>query len=207
MLAAMRIEPFTLAGRHVRLERLHAEHAAPLAAAAAADRDTYGFTMVPEGVPAMAQYIDSLLADAARDTVVPFVQVSVADGVPVGCTRYMNLVWWPDRATPMEVEIGGTWLAAAAQRTPINTEAKLLLLGHAFEEWGVGRVAICTDALNTRSRTAIERIGATFEGVLRHHRPSAGHLGVPGTLRDTAAYSIIDSEWPAVRDALRARLA
>ena len=88
----------------------------------------------------------------------------------------MNLVWWPGREAPVEVEVGGTWLAAAAQRTPINTEAKVLLLRHAFEVWQVGRVAICTDARNDRSRNAIERIGATFEGVLRRHRPATGHL-------------------------------
>jgi RimJ/RimL family protein N-acetyltransferase len=201
----MRIEPFTLTGRHVRLEPLRADHAPALVAAAAVDRDSYGYTAVPDALQPMGAYIAGLLDDAARDAVVPFVQVRVADGTPVGCTRFMNLVWWPDRSTPMEVEIGGTWLAADAQRTPLNTEAKLLLLRHAFEVWQVGRVAICTDARNDRSRRAIERIGATFEGVLRNHRPSAGHHTSTGTLRDTAVYSIIDTEWPTVRDSLQQR--
>src|SRR4029077_4963655 len=125
-----------------------------------------------------------------------------------GCTRYLRLEWWGDRTSvvgagvsistsvvgagvsirhvPAELEIGGTWLAASAQRTPINTEAKLLLLGNAFDEWHVERVAICTDGRNSRSRTAIERIGATFEGVLRRHRASY----VPGEgARDSAMYS------------------
>ncbi len=202
----MRIEPFTLAGRHVRLEPLRAEHAPALVAAAAADRGSYGYTAVPDSVEAMEAYIAGLLDDAGRDTVVPFVQVRVDDGTPVGCTRFMNLVWWPGHPSPREVEIGGTWLAADAQRTTLNTEAKLLLLSHAFEEWQVGRVAICTDARNDRSRRAIERIGATLEGVLRNHRPSAGHHTTAGTLRDTAVYSIIDSEWPAVRAQLQQRL-
>lgn len=202
----MRIEPFTLTGRHVRLEPLAVAHVPALVAAAQADSTTYGFTSVPHDVAAMTAYVEGLLADAARDAVVPFAQVRAGDGVPVGCTRFMNLVWWPARLTPAEAEVGGTWLAAAAQRTPINTEAKLLLLRHAFEVWQVGRVAICTDARNERSRIAIERIGATFEGVLRSHRPATGHLSTAHTLRDSAMYSIIAEEWPRVRDLLQARL-
>ncbi|HNJ97190.1 MAG TPA: GNAT family protein [Ilumatobacteraceae bacterium] len=202
----MRIEPFTLTGRHVRLQPLTADLAPALLAAANAQRDTFGHTHVPATAEVMQQYIDGLLADAARDTAVPFAQVRVADDTPVGCTRFMNVTWWPGHDTPVEVEIGGTWLAAAAQRTPINTEAKLLLLTHAFDVWGVARVAICTDARNARSRAAIERLGAQFEGILRNHRASMGHATEPGTPRDTACYSIIPSEWPAVRDGLLARL-
>jgi RimJ/RimL family protein N-acetyltransferase len=203
----MWIEPFTLTGRHVRLEPLAVGHVPALVTAAQADGDTYGFTSVPRDTTTMTAYVEGLLADAARDAVVPFAQVRASDGVPVGCTRFMNLVWWPSREMPVEVEVGGTWLAAAAQRTPINTEAKLLLLRHAFDVWRVGRVAICTDARNERSRIAIERIGATFEGVLRRHRPSTGHLTTPDTLRNSAMYSIIADEWPRVRDLLQARLA
>jgi RimJ/RimL family protein N-acetyltransferase len=88
----------------------------------------------------------------------------------------------------------------------VNTEAKLLLLTHAFEQWDVFRVAICTDALNTRSRAAIERIGATFEGVLRHHRMNLGPNTVPGAARNTAVYSIMPTEWPAIRVRLEERL-
>lgn len=201
----MRLEPFTLTGTHVRLEPLRPEHATDLLRAADLDRSTFGYTPVPADLAGMEAYIDWLLGDAARDLVVPFAQRRLADDALVGCTRFLNVTWWPDRALPTEVEIGGTWLAADAQRSPINTDAKLLLLTHAFDVWGVHRVAICTDALNERSRRAIERIGAQFEGILRRHRASTGHATVPGTPRDTAAYSIIAEEWPAVRAGLEER--
>lgn len=202
----MRLEPFTLTGTHVQLVPLAHALAPALLAAATRERSTFGHTAVPETAEAMAAYIDGLLADAERDTAVPFAQVRVSDGAPVGCTRFMNVLWWAGRDTPVEVEIGGTWLATDAQRSRINTEAKLLLLRHAFEEWGVFRVAIFTDARNERSRTAIERIGGRLEGILRNHRPSMGQLVTAGTPRDTAAYSIIDSEWPEVRTRLEAML-
>jgi RimJ/RimL family protein N-acetyltransferase len=202
----MRLEAFTLTGSHVRLEPLDAAHADDLLAAANRDRSTYGFTSVPDDLPSMHSYIAGLLADAQRDVAVPFVQRRVATGDLVGCTRYLNVGWLPQREAPAEVEIGGTWLATDAQRSPVNTQAKLLLLGHAFEQWQVHRVAICTDARNERSRAAIERLGASFEGILRHHRTSAGHLTEQGRPRDTASYSIIPDEWPAVRARLQERL-
>jgi len=202
----VRLDPIVLTGDHVQLEPLGTHHADELLDAARRDTGTFGFTTVPEDLPSMQAYIEGLLADAQRDQVMPFAQRRLVDGVAVGCTRYMNIAWWATRPTPAEVEVGGTWLAADAQRSAINTEAKLLLLTQAFEDWQVFRVAVCTDALNTRSRTAIERIGATFEGVLRNHRQSAGHLGTPGTARDTAVYSIIAAEWPAVRRRLTERL-
>jgi RimJ/RimL family protein N-acetyltransferase len=108
-------------------------------------------------------------------------------------------------ATPYAVEIGGTWLATSAQRSGINTEAKLLLLDYAFETWHVGRVDLKTDARNDRSRNAILRIGASFEGVLRHWQPSLVE-GEEGTLRDSAMFSIVDSEWPSVRERLTSLL-
>jgi RimJ/RimL family protein N-acetyltransferase len=202
----MRLEPFTLTGTHVQLEPLARGHAAELLAAANQDRSTYGYTPVPADETAMGGYLDWLLGDAERDLVVPFVQRRLADSAAVGCTRFLNVTWYAGRDTPAEVEIGGTWLAADAQRSPINSEAKLLLLTQAFERWNVFRVAICTDALNQRSRDAIERLGAQFEGILRQHRPNTGHLTEPGKARDTAAYSIIPSEWPAIRARLKARL-
>lgn len=202
----MRLEPFTLTGTHVRLVPLSQALAPALLQAATRDRSTFGHTAVPQTPDSMTAYIDGLLADAERDAAVPFAQVRVADGEPVGCTRFMNVVWWGGRDTPVEVEIGGTWLATDAQRSPINTEAKLLLLTQAFEQWQVFRVAICTDAKNQQSRAAIERLGATFEGVLRQHRAATGHLSTPGTARDTAAYSILPAEWPAIRARLRSRL-
>lgn len=201
----MRIEPFTLTGTHVTLEPIAREHVPALVVAADADRGTFGFTNVPADETAMLSYVDGLRQDAANDAAVPFVQ-RAGDRV-AGCTRFMNLVWWAGHPCPVEVEIGGTWLSADAQRSPVNTEAKLLLLTHAFESWQVHRVAICTDARNERSRAAIERIGATFEGILRRHRQSMGFAVEAGTPRDSALYSVIREEWPAVRDGLRTRLA
>jgi hypothetical protein len=202
----MRLEPFALEGRHVRLEPLEVTHADALVAAADRDRSSFGYTPVPADVPAMQRFIEGLLADAQRDTAVPFVQRRLADDELVGTTRYLNMLWWPNRDTPAEVEIGGTWLAADAQRSAINTEAKLLMLTHAFEVLRVFRVAIATDARNERSRAAIERLGARFEGILRNHRPNAGRLTEPGRARNTAMHSIIDDEWPAVRATLQERL-
>lgn len=203
----MRLEPFTLVGRHVVLEPMQQRHCADLVAAADLDRASFGYTPVPTDQPAMRAYIASLLTAAEHDTAVPFVQRHVASGAVVGCTRYLDLRWWSGADTPAEVEIGGTWLRADVQRSALNTEAKLLLLTHAFEVWDVHRVAICTDARNERSRVAIERLGAALEGVLRRHRPAAGDAVATGGPRDTAVYSIIPTEWPAVRDRLVARLA
>jgi RimJ/RimL family protein N-acetyltransferase len=199
------IEPFTLTGAHVRLEPLARDHATDLAEAGAVDRSSYGFTPVPHGLVETERYIDWLLDERDRGAVVPFAQRRLDTGELVGCTRYLELRHWRGRVEPDEVEIGGTWLASTAQRTAVNTEAKLLLLTHAFERWEVWRVAICTDALNQRSRDAIERLGAQFEGILRSHRL----VNQPGETRprDTAVYSVISAEWPAVRDGLLARLA
>jgi RimJ/RimL family protein N-acetyltransferase len=201
-----RIEPFSLHGEHVELVPLEPGQAAELAVAAAGERSTYAWTEVPTDAEAMAGYIRRLLVQRDADSVVPFAQRRRADGRLVGCTRFMDLRWWWDGPVPAEVEIGGTWLSADAQRSPVNTEAKLLLLTHAFDAWGVGRVALCTDVRNERSRAAIERLGARFEGVLRHHRPS--HVAAEaGRLRDSALYAITDEDWPAVAARLRARLA
>ena len=117
----------------------------------------------------------------------------------------MELRWWRGRTDPDEVEIGGTWLAADVQRTAVNTEAKLLLLTHAFEQWNVDRVALATDERNERSRSAIARLGATFEGILRNHRPSKVP-GEDGLARNTALFSITAAEWPEVRKSLSDRL-
>jgi RimJ/RimL family protein N-acetyltransferase len=196
--------PVTLEGRHVVLAPLAYEHVDGLVAAAAIDRSTYDLTQVPDGRDEMAAYVERLLADHAAAEVLPFVQLDATTGRPVGCTRYLDLRWWSGRTDPDEVEIGGTWLAAPAQRTGINTEAKLLLLNHAFDTLDVWRVAICTDADNTRSRRAIERIGAQFEGVLRNHRPKY-NTATPRP-RNTAVHAIVREDWPTVRDRLRRRL-
>ncbi|MDQ3468420.1 MAG: GNAT family N-acetyltransferase [Actinomycetota bacterium] len=202
----MRIEPISLRGEHVELVPLEPSHVAALAVAATGDRTSYRFTEVPAGEAAMAAYVDKLLAQRDADTAVPFVQRRCDDGRLVGCTRFMELRWWPTSTRwPDEVEIGGTWLAGDTQRSAVNTEAKLLLLTHAFDTWGVRRVALCTDARNERSLTAIERIGARFEGVLRQHRPSAV-AGEQGRLRDSALFALTADDWPSARAALRARL-
>jgi RimJ/RimL family protein N-acetyltransferase len=194
-----------LTGRHVVLEPLSRRHVDALVAAAGIDRSTYDFTLVPDDQASMRDYVDRLDAAAHDGSMRPFAQV-LPDGRAIGCTRFMEPRWWRDRPEPDEVEVGGTWLAHDVQRTPVNTEAKRLLLGHAFDVWGAWRVALCTDARNHRSRAAIERLGATFEGVLRSHRP-VNALHAPVAPRDTAVFSIIAGEWPAVRDALDRRLA
>ena len=195
-----------LVGKHVRIEPLTEAHIDGLAAAAAEDRATYGFTLVPNGPTDTAEQVRSLLAAHADGETVPFALVRLADGAVVGATRYLTLRFRSDNEIPFAVEIGGTWLAASAQRSVINTEAKLLLLTYAFETWGVGRVDLKTDARNERSRKAIARIGATFEGVLRGWQPS--HVpGEDDALRDSAMFSILAAEWPAVRAQLASRLA
>jgi RimJ/RimL family protein N-acetyltransferase len=197
--------PVVLAGRHVRLEPLTLAHAAGLAAAGAGDRSTFGLTHVPDGDSAASGYIAGLLADADAGSALPFATL-LPDGEVVGATRFLDLQYWPlgdarPVGVPVVAEIGGTWLAPTAQRTAVNTEAKLLMLTHAFETWRVRRVSLKTDARNARSRAAIERLGARFDGVLRAHSPAAD-----GGLRDTAFYSILDTEWPDVRARLTSRL-
>jgi RimJ/RimL family protein N-acetyltransferase len=195
-----------LSGRFVLLEPLRAVHVDEIAAAGGGDRSSFGYTQVPDGRDEAADYVSWLLDDAAHARAAPFVQRRAEDGVVVGCTRFLDPLWPLGRVDPDEVEIGGTWLSASAQRTSINSEAKFLLLTHAFDVWNVQRVAICTDARNEQSRRAIERLGATFEGVMRRHRRST-RAGEDDTLRDTATYSIIADEWPAIDARLRALLA
>jgi RimJ/RimL family protein N-acetyltransferase len=197
--------PVVLGGRHVRLEPLTPAHAPALAAAAAGDRSTFGFTPVPDGDSAAASYVAGLLADAGRGLVLPFATL-LPDGEVVGATRFLGLEYWPvdeerPPGVPVVAEIGGTWLAPKVQRTAVNTEAKLLMLTHAFETWRVLRVSLKTDSRNARSRAAIERLGARFDGVLRAHSPAAD-----GGLRDTAFFSILATEWPSARQGLLARL-
>ncbi len=197
--------PVTLTGVHVQLEPLSLDHAKDLAAAAAVDRSTFDLTWVPDSVETARTYIAGLLDDHAAGRVLPFAQRRLETDEVVGCTRYLDPHWWRGRPEPDEIEIGGTWLGARAQRTAVNTEAKYLLLEYAFEELGVWRVAICTDARNQRSRDAILRIGASFEGLLRNHRLRAD-TDVPSP-RQTAVYSIVGDDWPDVRRSLERRLA
>ncbi|MGH7385829.1 MAG: GNAT family N-acetyltransferase [Candidatus Rokuibacteriota bacterium] len=204
------VAPVTLEGRWVRLEPLATAHAPGLLAAAAGPRDTYGFTLVPGSAAETAAYVETALGEQAEGRALPFATVDRSSGQVVGSTRFFNIEFWPwpphnanqrgaDR--PDVVEIGWTWLAASAQRTPINSEAKLLMLAHAFDRWRVHRVSLMTDARNQRSRNAIMRLGARFDGILRAARPASD-----GAIRDTAAFSILEAEWPAIRTNLEARL-
>lgn len=198
----MPIDAVVLKGSLVRLEPLDAAHIPGLMPAAEEDRSAYAWTGVPRAGD-MAAYVATALA---RDGLTPFAQVRLSDEAPVGCTAFWNARTWPGREDLFAVEIGWTWLAASAQRTGINAEAKLLLLQHAFDELGVVRVDWKTDARNQRSRRAIEGLGARFEGVLRNWSPSHAP-GEEGGLRDSAMFSVTDAEWPAVKSGLSARIA
>ncbi|MGC2176488.1 MAG: GNAT family protein [Acidimicrobiales bacterium] len=191
----------TLKGNLVRLEPLTLEHVDGLLEAANEDRSSYGMTSVPDDRDGTEGFIQDMLRMWEAGEVIPFAQIDVASNRPVGVTRLMTIRSLRHVATPYAVEIGGTWLAKSAQRSGINTEAKLLLLDYAFETWHVGRVDLKTDARNDRSRDAILRIGASFEGVLRHWQPSLVE-GEEGTLRDSAMFSIVDEQWPSVRERL-----
>lgn len=202
----MRIWPVELHGRFVRLTPMTLDDVDGLVAAANEDRATYGYTSVPADREAMTTQVQSLVDLRDRGHEVPFTTRDAVDGRVLGATRFLWLRSYFDRDEPDAVEIGGTWLAASAQRSPINTEAKLLMLTHAFETWGVQRVDLKTDARNARSRAAIERIGGRLDGVVRAWQPSLVP-GEEGRTRDSALYSIVPSEWPEVRAALEARLA
>ena len=199
----------SLVGAHVRLEPLAMHHAGALAAAAAGNAELYKWSPVPQTVSEAEQYIKTALAWRDAGTAVSFSTVRVADNVVVGSTRFFNLEFWAwpqghalhGRKTPDGCEIGYTWLSPSAIRTPINTEAKYLMLQYAFEEWKVLRVCLHTDMRNTRSRAAIERIGGKFEGTLRSHRMAADFIA-----RDSARFSIVAAEWPEVRANLEKKL-
>lgn len=193
-----------LEGSLVRLEPLSLRHENDLAAAAEEDRDSYGFTLVPH-----AGEVGGYLAaqfERAEQGLIPFAQIRRADGRAVGCTAFWGPRYWPDHSGLRAIEIGFTWLAASAQGTGINAEAKFLLMRHAFERLRVARVDLKTDARNARSRRALETLGFTFEGVLRNWSMSWAP-GEERHVRDSAMYSVIESEWNTVRARLAGRLA
>jgi RimJ/RimL family protein N-acetyltransferase len=198
----MGIESPVLQGRHVRLEPLERRHVDGLVAASAVDPSLYRWSPVPQGTAEVIRYVDTALAWRDAGTAVPFAIVRVRDGVAIGSTRFWNLErWaWPPghpshgRGAPDVCEIGYTWLTRDAIRTAANTEAKLLMLAHAIEVWQVLRVCFHTDSRNERSRAALERIGGQFEGILRAHRMAADYIP-----RDSARFSIVAAEWPAVK--------
>ena len=198
-----------LEGSFVRLEPLERTHIAALTSAAQGEEELFRWTTVPASTAGMTQYVETALRWRAEGTAQPFATLRRSDSTVVGCTRFFLIERWPWPASeaaahpgPDGCEIGYTWLNTGAVRTAINTEAKLLMLRHAFEVWGMQRVCFHTDARNERSRNALLRIGARFEGVLRAHRLSADLKP-----RDSARYSILAGEWPLVRERLERRLA
>ncbi|MEO8050512.1 MAG: GNAT family protein [Acidobacteriota bacterium] len=190
------VEPVILEGAHVRLEPLRGSHHAGLSKVAL---DPELWRLIPQTIRSLEELtasIGAMLAAQAAGTMVPFVTIERASGRVIGSTRYMNI----DLAN-RRVEIGGTWIAKPWRRTAINTEAKYLMLRHAFESLGCVRVELKTDVLNETSRNAILRIGAKEEGTLRRHT-----VTWTGRIRDTVYFSILDSEWPDVKTALELKL-
>jgi N-acetyltransferase len=190
------IEPLTLRSAHATLEPLGAEHEAGLALAAA-DGDLWRLWYTSVAPPdKMRDYIATALDMREKQGAMPFVVRENATGEIVGCTRYFNV-----DAVNRRLEIGHTWYAKRVQRTALNTECKLLLLGHAFEQLKCIAVEFRTHWFNQASRTAIARLGAKQDGVLRNHQ-----LMPDGARRDTVVFSIIDGEWPAVKRHLQFKL-
>ena len=192
----------TLTGNHIRLEPIGLHHVDGLLAAATADASLYRWTVVPQTRQAMQAYIETAMALREAGTGLAFATVRIGSGAVIGSTRYFDMErWsWPSghardsNLHPDACEIGYTWLTRSANRTAANTEAKLMMLTHAFESWQMVRVCLHTDARNERSRAAMERIGCKFEGILRSHRMSSDFIP-----RDSARYSIIAAEWPEAK--------
>lgn len=204
-MAGFELEGPVLEGALVRLEPLDHRHAADLAVAAEEHRGTYDFTWVPRA-DEVGDYIDAQSARAASGRLAPYAQVSFASGRAVGATSFWEPRCWRSADRLDAIEVGFTWLAASAQGTGINAEAKLLLFGHAFEHWQVSRVDLKTDARNTRSRAAIESVGAHFEGILRNWSRSWAP-NEPDHLRDSAIFSLTTTDWPHCRERLEKRVA
>ena len=187
------IEPVTLAGAHVRLEPVGDEHLDDLLEAA---QDDEVWAWLKWHRPSTREEMAAIVADA-DDAALRMAQVDVASGRAVGFTNYMDV-----SDAHRTLEVGGTWIGRPWWRTAVNTEAKLLMLGHAFDDLGANRVALKTDINNVRSQEAIARLGAQREGVIRNQ-----YVRKDGTLRDTVLFSVIAEEWPDVRSRLRERLA
>src|SRR5258708_2001838 len=188
-LGAVNVEPVTLEARYVRLETLAEQHHEALCQVGL-DPDLWALTPARATTrEEMRDYIRAALDAQAAGTALPFVTIERASNQVLGSTRFMNI----DQVN-RRVEIGSTWIAQPWRRTAVNTEAKYLMLRHAFESWGCVRVELKTDALNQRSRAAIRRIGAVEEGTLRRHTVTWS-----GRIRDSVYFSILDSEWPRVK--------
>ena len=191
------VAPVTLQGRIVRLEPLSLDHVAGLAEVGL-DPVVWRWTIArPTSEADLRAWAEAALANRAAGTELPFVTIEAATGRPIGSTRFMNIALEHRR-----LEIGWTWVAPPWQRSGANREAKLLQLRHAFDVLGCRRVEFKTDSRNEASRNALLGIGAQFEGIFRNH------MVMPeGPMRHSAWYSVIDEEWPAVRDRLEASLA
>ena len=188
-----------LTGQHLRLEPLQHEHVPGLLVAASGGGELYRWSPVPQDEAQVRRYVETAVAARDAGQAVPFAVVRMADDTVIGSTRFFDLGYWPwpdgrQRTGPDTCEIGYTWLSRDAIRTGANTEMKRLMLTHAFEVWQVRSVCLHTDARNQRSRDAMQRIGARFEGILRAHR-----LGADLNPRDSVRFSITAAEWPSVR--------
>ncbi len=192
MVAQTWVDPVVLEGSRVRMEPLRADHLADLSLVAY-DAPLWQWTIMgAQDESGLRRWVETALANQEAGTERPFATIDRATGRAIGSSRYMSIV--PEHR---RLEIGWTWVASAYQRTGLNREAKLLQLTHAFEVLGANRVEFKTHSRNERSRTALAGIGATFEGVFRQHT-----IMPDGSLRDSAYFSIISPEWPAVKAAL-----
>jgi RimJ/RimL family protein N-acetyltransferase len=192
-MSVKRVQPISLQGDHIRLEPLSESHV-PGLALVAKDREIWRYLPYGELTDEreMLAHVRQVLARAAQGTDLPFAVILQETGLPVGCTRYLEI-----SREHRKLEIGGTWYGVAYQRTKVNTESKYLLLKHAFEDLGCIRVQFKTNAKNERSQIALERIGAKWEGVLRNHM-----IMPDGEFRDSVFYSILLTEWPKVKQIL-----
>ena len=204
----------TLSGSIIRLEPLTRDHIRPLAAAAvdntpAQDDNLYRWTIVPQGLEATTDYVNTALKWQNEGTAVPFVVIRQSDNAVIGTTRFWNLEGWQwpagharhSNPNPDAGEIGYTWYARTAIRSGANTEAKLLMFTHAFEVWNALRVCLHTDSRNLRSQAAMERLGCKREGVLRAHKMASDY-----TSRDSIRFSIVAAEWPDTKQHIQSLL-
>ena len=189
----MNIEPITLVGNIVRLEPLSEKHIPDLAIAGQ-NKNIWRFMLYGNvtTLTRMQTWVRDILSRQARGTDLPFAVVHLEKNHAIGATRFLDI-----RPDHRGVEIGGTWYSVDFQRTAVNTECKYLMMTHAFKSWKYIRVQFKTDSRNIRSLQAIERIGAKFEGILRNHL-----ITPTGYIRDSVYYSVLDSEWPEVKDNL-----
>ncbi|MEU8890451.1 GNAT family protein [Streptomyces sp. NPDC048442] len=191
-------QPLTLTGRHVRLEPLTEHHLGDLFLAGGQDEEVWRWQggPAPQTEDELAQQLRAVLEEAGRGESVAFAVIHLESGRAVGWTTYRDIAVEDER-----LEIGWTWYGRAYWRTAVNTECKLLLLGHAFEDLGMGRVQLKTDHMNERSQAAIARLGAQREGTLRRHRRRPD-----GTWRDSVYFSLLADEWPGAKARLTARI-